>query len=556
MSKFLITDPVHIHERNFRSLFDYLKEKKAVVVINNEHQQLMSAFGDYSESQDLLIEHYEMLEKLSKEDLFSFSILQVNLFNVSRAEILSWVITTNEMKDQRLPQTAREIFETLFENQRETLLWNMSAAILWINFWAGMLKKHNPKFALVFSGSLIYARSLLEVSRTHSARAFVLESFFTGNDNYIEEKYEPIANNSNLKHLAYYRSLEPSVTPDARDRERNKALNKVIAAKNKNVNQPEETKVKLFKNQKSTILITGQVLNDFSVLEYNGVGINSIHFYQRLIDALLKNTDLNIIFKAHPWERKKKNITTALTLETLCEKFNATPNIVTDNERLIFIEDFNIKSLFRQVDYIAGINSQALIEAAFDGYQPIQFGNAFYGNKGFTSDYSIDQIDTFIDDLNSGKVPSHLGIQAYKCYETFLVRALQFSLVSAFPSGKAQLNDIFSLPPHVPILKGTPVPAPTKPAAPVKAAAAAKPVAASAANPAILAKPAAHVSAPPVAASVQADTQAKAQANAKSKKKWQKFWKTPKKFFKDSKNARVRWLHIFFPSNLSLTGKS
>jgi len=554
MSKFLIADPVHIHTRNFGSLFDYLTEKKATVITNSEHQNMMSTFGDYTDFfQDLFV-HYETLETLSPEELFNFSVMQVNLFKVARAEILSLVITSDDMKSRPLPRNPRELFELLLENHRKTLLWNLAAAVHWINFWAVMLKKHNPKFALVFSGSLIYARSLLEVSRTHSARTFVLESFFTGNDNYIEEKYEPIANNSNLKHLAYYRSMEPTLTPDERDRERNKALNKVISSKNKNVNQPEITKVKLFKNHKNTILITGQVLNDFSVLEYDGIGINSVDFYQQLISALLARTDLNIIFKAHPWERKKKNITTALTLDTLCSKFEATPNVVTDSERLIFIEDFNIKSLFNQVNFVAGINSQALIEAAFDGYQPIQFGNAFYGKKGFTSDYSIDQIEQFIDDLNAGLIPTHLGIQEYRDFETFIVRALQFSLVSAFPSGKAQLNKIFKLPAHVPVLKGPPVteaangtpaakpvvsPA-AKPASPAKAATSAK-----AAAPAKLAAP----------ASLKSDTQSKAEAQTKSKKKWQKFWKTPKKFFRDSKNNRIRWLHIFFPNNLSFSGK-
>jgi nitrate reductase assembly molybdenum cofactor insertion protein NarJ len=32
-------------------------------------------------------------------------------------------------------------------------------------------------------------------------------------------------------------------------------------------------------------------------------------------------------------------------------------------------------------------------------------------------------------------------------------------------------------------------------------------------------------------------------------KKMEKFLKTPKKFFLDSKNPRVRWLHVFFPKS-------
>ncbi|MDW2775139.1 capsular biosynthesis protein CpsB [Pseudomonas sp. YQ_6] len=597
MSKFLIADPVHIHARNFGSLFDYFADKKATTVFNEEFKPWMSAFGNYTEFQKPLKENYSKLKKLEANELFDFSVMQINLFKVCRAEILSLVITSEDMRSTPLPDNTRELFDILYSAHKDTLLWNMAAAIHWIEFWSAMLKRHNPKFVLVFSGSLTYARSLLEAVRTHTARIFVLESFFTGNDNYVEEKFEPIANNSNLKHLAYYNSLEPNLTPAERDRERNKAINKVISSKNKNVNQPEETKVKLFKNEKKTILITGQVLNDFSVLEYKGVGLNSIAFYIELIKKLLTRTDLNIIFKAHPWERKKKNIQSPLTLDTLCKEFNTSPSITTANDRLVFIEDFNIKSLFRQVDFVAGINSQALIEAAFEGYQPIQFGNAFYGKKGFTSDYTTENLDQFIDDINKGAVPSQLGINEYRNYETFLLRTLQYSLVSAFPSGKAQLSTMFNLPSHVAILKGPPAVAPAKPAAPTKpnapvakpatpanaatpaavtpapkptapvppatpqaSPAAAKVVAAPATpSPAIVAAPAATKPADPVDAPATAEKSqtelAKIEAAEKKKKKWQKFWKTPKRFFLDSKNKRVRWMHIFFPKKLSFSGK-
>lgn len=599
MSKFLIADPVHIHARNFGSLFDYFADKKATMVVNEEFKPWMSAFGNYAEFQKPLKENYSRLKKLGADELFDFSVMQINLFKVCRAEILSLAITSEDMRSTPLPDSARDLFDILFSAHKDTLLWNMAAAIHWIEFWSTMLKRHNPKFVLVFSGSLTYARSLLEAVRTHTARIFVLESFFTGNDNYVEEKFEPIANNSNLKHQAYYKSLEPILTPAERDRERNKAINKVISSKNKNVNQPEETKVKLFKNEKKTILITGQVLNDFSVLEYKGVGLNSIALYIELIEKLLTRTDLNIIFKAHPWERKKKNIQSPLTLETLCKKFDTSPSVVARDDRLIFIEDFNIKSLFRQVDFVAGINSQALIEAAFEGYQPIQFGNAFYGKKGFTSDYNAENLDKFIDDMNSGVIPSQLGITEYRNYETFLLRTLQYSLVSAFPSGKAQLSTLFNLPTHVTILKGPPAAPPAKPAAPAKPATpekAAPPAVAAAPKPATPALPAAPKASPAVAKvvappatpspavvatavvttavvattveskpaqiqSLPAEVEktpaelAKIEAAEKKNKKWQKFWKTPKRFFLDSKNKRIRWMHVFFPKKLSFSGK-
>lgn len=546
MSKFLIADPVHIHSRNFGSLFDYLTEAKATVIVNNEHQDWMGAFGDYTPFQEQLTEYFEQLQSLTDAQLFSFSTSQINIFKVARAEILSLVITFEEFQGLPLPKDPQSLLNLLLENHKDIVLWNMAAAIYWVNFWAVRIKKHNPKFVLIFSGSLIYARTLLELSRTHTVRAFVLESFFTGNDNYIEEKYEPIANNSNLKHLAYFKSLEPKISAEERDRARNKAINKIISTKNKNVNQPNETKTKLFANIKPTILITGQVLNDFSVLEYKGVGLNSISFYISLIEKILANTELNIIFKSHPWERNKKNISKPLTLSALCKKFDATPDTATENGRLIFIEDFNIKSLFKQVDYVSGINSQALLEAAFEGYQPIQFGDAFYGNKGFTSDYNTDDIDIFIADIAAGKVPTHLGIDEFRNYETFIMRALQYSLVSAFPSGKSQLRTIFQLPAHVILLKpGAPVATPPPPANKTTAPKATPPAKAT------ITTPEAHEK--NITAAKNED--AKAAATEKSRKQWQKFRRTPKKFFSDSKNKRIRWIHIFFPKKMSFSKK-
>lgn len=551
MSKFFIADPVHIHERNFGSLFSYLTEAKANVIINNDRKELMSAFGDYYSVREALSEIKNELETLTDDELYSYQVLQVNIFKTSRAETLSLAITFEEIRAKKLPTSDRELFNLLIANCKDVLLWNMAAAVDWINFWSLKLKRHNPKFVLVFSGSLTYARTLLELTRTHICRTFVLESFFTGNDNYIEEKFEPIANNSNLKFNAYYRSLEPSITPDEFDRERNKAINKVLSAKNKNVTQPEPNKKKIFNNSKPTILITGQVLNDFSVLEHRGVGINTLAFYKVLIEQILYRTDLNVIFKAHPWERKKKNIKSPLTLDELCTHFCTSPYETSDNDRLIFIEDYNIKSLFKQVDYVAGINSQALIEAAFDGYQPIQFGDAFFGYKGFTSDYAIDQIYQFIDDLNAGKIPSYLSLDNHKNFESFLVRALQYSLVSAFPSGKLQLKKIFSVNAAVPILKGI--------APAVGAVSNEKPAAAAAPKPS--AGPAAPITAsikpPQPAEKITPKKQPAKLATDKStsQKKWNKFFRTPKKFFSDSKNKRIRWLHVLIPSGLSFTEK-
>lgn len=528
MSKFFIADPVHINQRNFGSLYEYLEESKVTVIFNDERQDWISLFGDYSAHKELLSEEFISLQSLTRSELFDFSVLEINIFKVARAEILSLLITKENFSGAPLPNTRRELFDYIFETEKDILLWNMASAIQWINHWSLVIKKHKPKFVLVFSGSLIYARTLLELLKNNAPRAFVLESFFTGSDNYIEEKYEPIANNSNLKFKAYYRSLGSDESPHERDRSRNKAINKILNSTNKNVIQPNESTEKLFSNGQPTVLITGQVLNDFSLLEHKDLGLNSLDFYKKIIELLLNETEFNIIFKAHPWERKKKNITAPLTLNALAKHFEVNGKNYSRNGRLLLLEDHNIKSIFKQTELIIGLNSQALLEAAFEGFQPVQFANAFYGGRGFTSDYNLENLDTFLIDLKSGKIPSKLGLEQYKSYEEFITKALQFSLVSAFPSGKIMLKSIFSVTPHIPLIsKQTQTAKPTD-------------------NKTSVTKPITAPVTAPVTTTKKAPLNTEKTQDSRRKKKWKKLLKTPKKFFLDSKNSRIRWLHHFF----------
>jgi hypothetical protein len=531
MSKFFIADPLHINTKNFGSLYEYLSESKSTAILNEERQEWLSLFGDYSSKQDSLLEEYTYLQSLSSNELYKLSILEVNIFKSARAEILSLLITKTGFNDNALPSNIRDLFDLILEKEREVLLWNMASAIQWINYWSPTIKQHNPKFVLVFSGSLIYARTLLELLKNRAPRAFVLESFFTGSDNYIEEKYEPIANNSDLKFMAYYRSLGAGESPTERDRSRNKAINKILAAKNKNVTQPPENPKKLFTNSNPTLLIIGQVLNDFSVLEYKGVGLNTLAFYKETIEKIIQETNYNVVFKAHPWERKKKNIQAPFTLNSLKNYFLVNKHSYGCENRLLLLDDYNIKSVFEQTDYVLGLNSQALLEAAFEGFQPIQFADAFYGSKGFTSDYTPESLHKFVCDLNNETIPKKMGIEQYRLFEEFITKALQFSLVSAFPSGKVILKTIFQITPHIALTTNPVKKAVTVPANQVNPAQSTQPIQ------------------PSKNQSNAIDPTPEKSTKSKTKKKWAKFLKTPKKFFLDSKNTKIRWLHHFFWAN-------
>lgn len=540
MSSFFIADPLHINKKNFASLYEYLSESKATVSLHEGRRDWITLAGDYSQLQAELSDDYASLSELSAEALLAKSLLGVNLFDAARAEHLMTVITDACWSSSRFPTSRTELFGRLNDAFRERLLWNMAAAANWLKYWSNHFDRiPTPDFVLVFSGSSIYAKTLLGLMKSKPPRTFVLESFFTGNDYYIEEKYDHLANNSNLAQVAYYRSMHLPEGQDERDKERNKALNKVFAMRNKNVTQPAPSEVQLFDNDKPVLTIVGQVVNDFSLLESGVCGIHSLEVYMDLIDALLEHTDYNIVFKCHPWERKKVGLLCPFTKERLIARYHhkaaelaekegsnvvqASPMEHSAGTRIAIVEDINLKSLYKISKVIVGLNSQGLLEAAFEGFRPVQFGNAFFGRKGFTSDYGVNEINRFITDLSSPSFPGRLDLAGYREFEAFLTRALQCSLVAATPSGKVRLRTIFEVRRTV---KLTPNPSKAAPApAPVTAGVAVK----------------------SKKAEVQVSQVPRSQeAGSPMRRKLQKLRRSPKKFFLDSKIPVLRPLHVLF----------
>jgi hypothetical protein len=276
-----------------------------------------------------------------------------------------------------------------------------------------------------------------------------MESFFTGNDYYCEEKYEPIANNTNLKHKTVYKSLISDDKPSVVDRERIKALNKVLDMSNKNVQQPDTGEPLIFTHEGRIVTIFGQVLNDFSLLEYRSMGLCSIAVYKELIIQLVSK-GFNVVFKAHPWEEKKTNISRPLTRDAIRD-YAATLTEALQ-QRIQVVDHYPIDKLFNISYAVVGLNSQSLIEAAFHGFKPIQFADAFFGQKGFTHDFSLGQVGEVITRLQQGSLAGTLTLDEYRRFEDFLVIALQRYLVSCYPSGLARLREVFKMPELISII--------------------------------------------------------------------------------------------------------
>jgi hypothetical protein len=440
----LVPDDLHINQKNFPSFFKFINRSASTVKIIKDRRDWITLYGNYESKVPELNEKARVLACLPEEALFNYKVRGVNIFMISRAEILSRVASEKEWHEVICPESLREVFDKLLKKNKSILMLCLAAAWDWLDFWSKTLADEKSfTHCCIFSGSLIYQRSLIELLRYTPTKVMVMESVFTGNDYYCEEKYEPIANNCEIRHRAVYESLATKkLSAYDIDRERIKAINKIILAKNKNVEQPDFGEEINFPNTGMVVTILGQVVNDFSLLEYEGKGLSSICFYKEIIDELVEN-GFNVIFKAHPWERKKINIRTSFTRDVIDAHVSEYSELRKSHVKIV--DDYPIERLFSISDFVIGLNSQSLIEAAFHGLKPLQFGNAFFGGKGFTNDYSLKDCKYFVDDIIKCKINGSLSLKEYENLEEFLRRFFQEKLVSVYDSGVSKLESIFEL---------------------------------------------------------------------------------------------------------------
>ncbi|WP_298236465.1 hypothetical protein [uncultured Azohydromonas sp.] len=450
-----IPDNLHINQKNFTSFHKFLEKSGASAHFETERKDWIALYGNYESKASVLYERYRVLSHLSSPVLFKYTVKGVNLFKAARAETLALVSTSSTWYDNAYPDSAKAIFEKLYQNNRAILLQNMAAAWDWLDFWSSRLASQPVHtHACIFSGSLIYQRSLMEYLRLTPTKVLVMESFFTGNDYYCEEKYEPIANNCSIRHKAVFNSLGGYDSEDVHERERTKAINKILLRENKNVQQPEQAApIKFTDPNAPVVAILGQVVNDFSLLEYKQLGLASIAFYKNLILELTR-AGLNVVFKAHPWEEKKINIRHSLTRDVIADYVRSLPE--TLQNRIAIVDHYPLKALFEECTFVTGLNSQGLLEAAFEGLKPVQFGNAFFGQKGFTHDYLLHDISRFVSDISAGNIQGTLTLSEFRRFEEFSTRLLQRQLVSVHDSGVSRLTELFSLPAHIGLVKGKP----------------------------------------------------------------------------------------------------
>ncbi|MDK4574071.1 capsule biosynthesis protein [Kingella kingae] len=545
----LVADSLHINKKNFASFFKFVEQTKPKIDFENTQKDWWTLYGNYESKLDKLYEKIDTLSKLPIDALYKFSMHDISLFLVCRAELLSLVAVLSDWYDEAYPTDSYSLFLKLYEKNRTALLQNMAAAWHWLNFWNQKLAESQQyQYCCVFSGSLIYQRSLIELLKFKPTRVMVMESLFTGNEFFCEERYSPIANRTDIMHKAVYQSLLDKINSESvYENERMKAINKMILMKNKNVQQPTDSAAFVFKYKKPVVTIIGQVVNDFSLLEVNGLGISSVQVYKELITKLVK-AGFNVVLKTHPWEKQKINIKSSLTKEII-QKF-VDGLSVKEREHIKIVGDYSIKKLFEQSEYVISLNSQGLIEAAFEGFKPIQLGNAFYGKKGFTHDYTFTQLTELISDIKSGKLNNLLTLPEFDCLEQFLTVLLQKHTISVFDSGLPLLRKRFELPKTIALAEAKK----EVPAVSAVATEKVKPVETKkAVNAVVVVDKALEKDTVAVKGNQDNEENPKLtilppEAKTSRQKKWQKFKADPRLFFAQSQYSILRPLKHFFTS--------
>jgi hypothetical protein len=449
MHRIALADQHHLHERNFPSLFSFMKKQNitpSVLIANgSDTHKLILASGNYNHidetispflARSILNESLVYRQK-SENELYALSIFNIRVWPICRSELLSFLLTKSNWQKDVFKKDDRLIFNKAYQENLNDLVLNLAAASFWLNHWhderSGIFSNN---ICCVFSGSQTYTRSLMEILRRGPTKCFVMESVFTGNDYIFEEMYHPVANNlpvsiPNVRHMRRNQTLE---VQNLYDREVIKARNKIVDAKNKNVQQPRDCLVPAFSNcSKKSVLILGQVVNDFSLIEKGFPYVSSIPVYKELIMQILRNTNYNIIFKAHPWENKKIHVRSAMTFNAVADFLKELSAI--DRGRIIVVEDVNLHILLEMVDYFVTFCSQGGIEAALLGLRPFVLGRAFYSGAGFTCD--CEDLSSLVSKLANGD--GVLNLKEYLAFDRFIVDFFQYNTISVFESGEKEI---------------------------------------------------------------------------------------------------------------------
>lgn len=439
MSRVLLSDTWHFHRRNFASLLDTLDAGAIQWRCETRRSKWWKRHGDYTGLKGALGTVVDSLEASGMDAAFTATRQGLSLFEMAKGELFCLLLSRKHWRNYDGQLNDEALFQYAWKHDRKDLLLNLAAAQSWIHFWSGVLDE-GWTHVVVFSGSYTYTRTLLALAAGRNLNTFVSEHFFTGNEFYVEPRSTPLPNNTSVgrSDTAY-----PLALPDdARLLERLRAEmhTRFAAMTNKNV-KPESVLVPPpFTVVGKSLLIIGQVMNDFSLIENKPGPVFSLPIYRRLVQRVLADSDWRIVFKAHPWERKRPNLKSPVTRDAMARLRDSLP--IEQQQRFVIEELAPIGRLLTYADQVVTICSQGGLEACQSGLKPAVLGRAFYDRLGFSSDFA--DADAFVDALVAGEVQGTLSLDEYRGFEDYMTKALLLDLYRNDALSQTRLHSLLS----------------------------------------------------------------------------------------------------------------
>jgi hypothetical protein len=449
----LVADTCCFDPRKFPPLFDYAATGAIRLWVEKSRASWWQREGNYRSLADQLARHRRVLKGLGAPELAAHRHCDIEIFACARSELFRVLLPKWAAQPGGI--CADEIIEraSASAQDREDLLLCMAAARDWVDFWQAILAREGPfSHAVVYRGSSIYGRTLLEVGSRQGLRTFVADSFPGGRHFYFEERATPISNQSLLGDPDWHGRLTLPWDAQRRERMRAEAQTRLAPIRRAVDLRPalQDMVATPFAGQTGPVaVVLGQPVNDLALIETPLSQSSAPETYRQLITGLLERTDFRVVFKADHDERRQPNIDGPLTLQLLAEWRETLP--AAQRARFCLMETEPIGVLFCHADLVVTLSSPLLIEACQAGFKPVQLGRAFCGGKGFTHEFA--DAEAFLEALTGGDVDGLLTLDEYRRFEDFLARALLLHLVPEGEEGVGKVASRLADPNHVPSLR-------------------------------------------------------------------------------------------------------
>ena len=354
-----------------------------------------------------MVGYIDTLKDLEVKELIELECEGINLRKIVEYELLGEMIAEGLSSYNYVG--SENFIDFAYQNHNSLLITSYALAIYWLEFWLSLVATDNYRYAIIFSGASISARALTKCCELFPTEPVLVESFFTGAHYYLENRYSPLPNKSDVK---FFRETTCGID-SARWKLSSEYLS-CVSWRNKNVKQPSDA-ISQFESNRYA-LISCQVINDYSLLNGNYPKIASIDIYLSIINEILAKTDLDVFVKVHPWERVKLARDVSLTEEVIRDFVSELPE--SSRCRIKLIESENLIQLIEGCSAFITICSQSALEAVFLGKKPIVSTSAFFASKGFSYDFS--DAESVARHILSEKYSSEMCLSEYDKFINFM----------------------------------------------------------------------------------------------------------------------------------------